>query len=164
MTQAKLLVVGGGETEQEEFALVLPATIGRGKENEITLPHPLVSREHCRILETEGGLAVRDLGSLNGTYVGSRRIEGDHALCSGDLLTIGIVTFRIVLPDSDSDSADLRLESVFTDDTAAIASVDTRSVGVRPPKWKGTSTGETETLRDDQPCGEVSSAAPRKAK
>ncbi len=35
------------------------------------------------------GPALRDLGSLNGTYVNRRRIEGDEPLEDGDELQIG---------------------------------------------------------------------------
>lgn len=157
MTQAKLLVVGGGETEQEEFALTLPATIGRGRENEITLPHPLVSREHCQITEGESGLLVRDMGSLNGTYVGSCRIEGDHPLQAGDLLTIGIVTFRVIIPGSSS--SELRLKSVPSEEMVAAGAGDTTQSGKEWSRKSGdVRSGETETLEEEV------SMAPRKAK
>jgi hypothetical protein len=57
------------------------------------LPHPLVSRQHCELYETEGRLMVRDLGSLNGTFINNERIS-DAPLPSGELLTVGAVTFR----------------------------------------------------------------------
>ena len=43
------------------------------------------------------GAALRDLGSLNGTYVNRRRIEGDEKLEDGDELQIGKfrLTFRL---------------------------------------------------------------------
>jgi hypothetical protein len=39
-------------------------------------------------------LMVRDLGSLNGTFVGSARITSDSTLEPGSLLSVGPVTFR----------------------------------------------------------------------
>ena len=72
--RAKLVVVGG-DTKTREVELRLPAILGRGREATLTLPHPLVSRQHCEIMETEGALVVRDLGSLNGTFVANERIE-----------------------------------------------------------------------------------------
>jgi predicted component of type VI protein secretion system len=59
------------------------------------LPHPLVSRQHCELFETNGRLMVRDLGSLNGTFVNNERIS-EAALPPGELLTVGAVTFRAV--------------------------------------------------------------------
>lgn len=93
MLSAKLTVVGG-DAKAAEISLKLPTTIGRGRDVTLTLPHPLVSRKHCEIFEREGALYVRDLKSLNGTYVDSQRIEGTSELLPDQLLTIGTVTFR----------------------------------------------------------------------
>jgi pSer/pThr/pTyr-binding forkhead associated (FHA) protein len=92
--RAKLLVVGG-EAKAAEINLRLPAVIGRGRDATLALPHPLVSRKHCEIYEDDGVLRVRDLDSLNGTYVADQRIN-DAALPPGELLTVGTVTFRAV--------------------------------------------------------------------
>ena len=92
---AKLVVVGG-DTKTTEVNLRLPTTIGRGREVELTLPHPLVSRKHCQIFERDGRLFVRDLGSLNGTFLNNQRLDGEGALDPDQLLTLGNVTFRAV--------------------------------------------------------------------
>ena len=91
---AKLVVVGG-EVKSAEIKLRLPSTIGRGRGASIMLPHPLVSRQHCELFETNGRLMVRDLGSLNGTFVNNERIS-EATLQPGELLTVGAVTFRAV--------------------------------------------------------------------
>jgi pSer/pThr/pTyr-binding forkhead associated (FHA) protein len=95
MLDVKLLVVGGAP-ENDEFQLALPALFGRARESSIPIPHPLVSRKHCELFEREGRLFVRDLGSTNGTFVGSERIN-ESVLEHGQLLTIGTVTFRACL-------------------------------------------------------------------
>ena len=95
--RAKLVVVGG-DTKTTEVDLRLPAILGRGREATLTLPHPLVSRQHCEITEVEGRLIVRDLGSLNGTFVANERID-EAVLENGQLLTVGTVTFRAVYLD-----------------------------------------------------------------
>lgn len=47
----------------------LPATIGRAWTNDIILADPHVDAQHARIVEDEqGGIAVEDLGSVNGLY------------------------------------------------------------------------------------------------
>ena len=91
---AKLIVVGG-DIGVAEIPLRLPAIVGRSRDATLTLPHPLVSRQHCEIFEANGRLMVRDLGSRNGTYVANERIT-EAVLPSGELLTIGAVTFRAV--------------------------------------------------------------------
>lgn len=89
---AKLVVVGG-DVKTAEIKLRLPSTVGRGRGTTIMLPHPLVSRQHCELFEVNGQLMVRDLGSLNGTFVNNQRIT-ESPLPPGELLTIGTVTFR----------------------------------------------------------------------
>jgi hypothetical protein len=92
--EAKLVVVGG-EAKPKEIPIQPPLVIGRGREVTLTLPHPLVSRNHCEIDESDGYLVVRDLGSLNGTFINNERVA-EAVLPPGDLLTIGTVTFRAV--------------------------------------------------------------------
>ena len=91
---AKLVVVGG-DVKTEEIKLRLPSTIGRGKGTTIMLAHPLVSRQHCELYEADGQLMVKDLGSLNGTFVNNQKVT-EAPLPPGELLTIGTVTFRAV--------------------------------------------------------------------
>ena len=93
MLKAKLVVVGG-EAKAKEVDLRLPTIIGRGRDVSLTLPHPLVSRRHTELFEKDGHLYVKDLGSLNGTYVNNRRIESEQRLAPNQLLTLGNVTFR----------------------------------------------------------------------
>ncbi len=93
MLQAKLVVVGG-DAKSKEVRLRLPAIIGRGREATLTVPHALISRLHCQITERDGRLFVRDLGSLNGTFIDNFRIEGEQPLMPDQLLTLGTITFR----------------------------------------------------------------------
>ncbi len=99
--KAKLVVVGS-DVKATEINLKLPAIIGRGREATLTLPHPLVSRKHCELYEANGLLMVRDLGSLNGTYIGTQRIS-EAALPPGELLTVATVNFRAVYSSADED-------------------------------------------------------------
>ncbi len=95
MLKAKLVVVGG-DAKAGEVNLKLPTIIGRGKEAGLTVPHALVSRRHTEIFERDGKLVVRDLGSLNGTFINNTRIEGEQILDPNQLLTLGNITFRAV--------------------------------------------------------------------
>jgi pSer/pThr/pTyr-binding forkhead associated (FHA) protein len=91
--EAKLVVVGGDSLRQ--YDLHLPTVIGRSRRTDLRLGHPLVSRQHCEVFEANGLLMVRDLGSLNGTFVGDTRIaEQAMPVKPGELLTVGPVTFR----------------------------------------------------------------------
>jgi len=88
------LVVVGGESADRELQLRLPSVIGRGRDATVTVQHSLVSRLHCEIFEREGRLFVRDLQSLNGTYINNFKINDEEPLMPGQLLTLGNMTFR----------------------------------------------------------------------
>ena len=90
--EAKLIVVGG-KANRSEVPLKLPAMLGRGRDADITVAHPTVSRHHCLIYEVEGALVVKDNGSLNGTIVDGERIE-EAVLRPGRTITVGPLTFR----------------------------------------------------------------------
>lgn len=47
-----------------------PINIGRTEDNDVVLPHPLVSRRHARILLEDNRILLIDLNSTNGTAVG----------------------------------------------------------------------------------------------
>jgi adenylate cyclase len=64
-------------------------SLGRHPSNTIQLLDKIVSKEHCILEQRDGGFILRDLGSLNGTYVNRRRIEGEEVLEDGDELQIG---------------------------------------------------------------------------
>ncbi len=93
MLQAKLIVVSG-EVTTREVSLKLPALIGRGKEATLKVPMALVSRKHCEIRERDGRLYIRDLGSLNGTFVNNYKITTEQPLLPGEQFTVGSLTFR----------------------------------------------------------------------
>ena len=62
--------------------------IGRDTASYLPLNHPTVSFRHAMILKQNGGLAIRDLGSTNGTFVNGQRIS-QVPLNSGDVIQIG---------------------------------------------------------------------------
>ncbi|HEX6738606.1 MAG TPA: FHA domain-containing protein [Vicinamibacteria bacterium] len=72
--------------------------IGRTPEALISVTASRVSRRHARILVTEAGAMLEDLGSKNGTFLGDRRIEEAQPLRSGDCIVVGPLRlfFRVV--------------------------------------------------------------------
>lgn len=92
-----LLVVRSGDQTGESFALDIPiVSIGRHPESVIYLDDVTVSRRHAEVHHVGGAYVVRDLGSLNGTYVDQERVE-ERQLMHGDELQIG--KFRMVYFD-----------------------------------------------------------------
>jgi MoxR-like ATPase len=62
-----------------------PVTIGRADDNRITVsPKSSASRHHAELTEDDGVWSVRDLGSMNGTWVNGERIEWPRVLRVGD--------------------------------------------------------------------------------
>lgn len=70
--------------------------IGRAPENDVVLPDPNVSRQHLVVWSTPRGAFLRDLGSQNGTYIGSRRVgAGPEAIPTGARVRIGVTDLQI---------------------------------------------------------------------
>jgi len=73
-------------------------TVGRTARADFIVEAPLVSRLHCRLTaDASDQLVVDDLGSTNGTLVNGERVDR-AVLRTGDVLTVGRVTFT-VLPE-----------------------------------------------------------------
>lgn len=62
--------------------------IGRDINNEICLDDITVSRSHALISRTQEGYSVKDLGSLNGTYLNAISVR-DSKILNGDEIQIG---------------------------------------------------------------------------
>lgn len=89
-----VLIVKRGPKAGSRFALDTPVTTaGRHPDSDIFLDDITVSRRHAEIIQTGDGYAVRDAGSLNGTYLNRERIE-EAPLANGDELQIG--KFKLV--------------------------------------------------------------------
>jgi FHA domain/zinc-ribbon domain len=89
-----LLVVARGPSSGSRYLLDTEiVTAGRQPDSDIFLDDVTVSRRHAEFRRIEDGFAVRDVGSLNGTYVNRDRIE-DVLLSDGDEVQIG--KFRLV--------------------------------------------------------------------
>lgn len=63
-------------------------TIGRTNECTVSLPHPSVSRRHCRIWFEDGRYHIEDLGSTNRTYLNGDVVSRAE-LRDGDQIGIG---------------------------------------------------------------------------
>jgi hypothetical protein len=84
-----LVVRSGGGRAGESFRPAGERTrIGRSPDCDVFLDDVTVSRNHAVLVERDGGFAVEDQGSLNGTFVNRRRIDS-APLENGDELQIG---------------------------------------------------------------------------
>jgi predicted component of type VI protein secretion system len=140
------LVVVGGDVKTPEVKLRLPSTVGRGRDCSIMLRHPLVSRQHCELFEVSGALMVRDLGSLNGTFVNNQRIEGDAPLQPGQLLTVGTVTFRAMYEAGSGDSAPPTTPAPRMKPASPSNETDTDGTLTRTPRTSQQADVEADTM------------------
>ena len=103
---AALLVVRRGPNLGARFLLDQDATVaGRHPAVDIFLDDVTVSRKHVTFTRTGTQFHVRDLGSLNGTYVDGERIDTEVSLADGTEVQIGKFKFtffasRFDLPES----------------------------------------------------------------
>ncbi len=90
-----LLVVLRGPNTGARFLLDDDeVTSGRHPESDIFLDDVTVSRRHATFSRIDGRFVVRDIGSLNGTYVNRDRIDEQWVLETGDEVQIG--KYRLV--------------------------------------------------------------------
>lgn len=87
--RSALLIVQKGPNLGARFLLDSETTIaGRHPKSEIFLDDVTVSRKHAAFVRDGDGFLVRDLGSLNGTYVGKDRVD-EARLHAGQEVQIG---------------------------------------------------------------------------
>ena len=99
-----LLVVRRGPNIGARFLLDADlTTVGRHPDADIFLDDVTVSRRHAEFLRDGIRFDVKDLGSLNGTYLNSDRISGTEPLADGAEVQVG--KFRLTFYASRVDLA-----------------------------------------------------------
>jgi len=93
-------------------------TLGRHPNNSIQLLDKIVSKEHCTIELRGDHFVLRDLGSLNGTYINGERVNGEQALRHGDEIALGSTRAR------------------YEDAAAAMPASVNRPFGATPPQGR----------------------------
>ncbi len=94
-------------------------TLGRHPDNSIQILDRIVSKEHCHIDLVDGRRwVIRDLGSLNGTFVNGERIT-ERDLRDGDEISLGSTRIVFRIADSDAPNPSARPASPAHASTAA---------------------------------------------
>jgi len=89
-----LLIVRRGSNAGSRFLLNTDVVkAGRTQDSDVFLDDISVSRRHCTFTRTPEGTLVKDVGSLNGTYV-NRELVDQRLLQHGDEVQIG--KYRLV--------------------------------------------------------------------
>ena len=85
----QVVIVEGGNKGESVSLEHAPLLIGRGNDAAIRLDDDYVSTRHARIAASGEQWFVEDLGSTNGTFLGSERLTGPVRVEVGTTLRIG---------------------------------------------------------------------------
>jgi FHA domain/Domain of unknown function (DUF4162) len=88
-----VLVVTRGPLAGKTLAVEGPLVIGR--EGDLAIADPEVSRKHAVIRVVDGALVIDDMQSLNGSWVNGRRVELPTLLAPGDVITLGTSAIEV---------------------------------------------------------------------
>jgi adenylate cyclase len=69
--------------------------VGRAPTSDVPVFDPTISRRHAELVTSDQGLAVKDLGSSNGTFLNGSRVE-TCMVSVGDTITFGKVAFKLM--------------------------------------------------------------------
>jgi pSer/pThr/pTyr-binding forkhead associated (FHA) protein len=91
----QMLVLAGPDRGRKKRFQSVRMVIGRGKDCDFPLEDQSVSRRHLELVYGEGGVVMRDLGSVSGTQVNDQRVD-ECVLKHGDELSVGKTRLRFV--------------------------------------------------------------------
>ena len=111
--KALLVVTQGPDTGKRHEIAGIPVRIGSSSECTFVLSDDTVSRHHCQVAATPGGVQVRDEGSTNGIFVGGVRIA-DAIFAEPFQLRLGQTVLSIT-PLSDTVSREQSVSERFGD-------------------------------------------------
>jgi diguanylate cyclase (GGDEF)-like protein len=98
--EAWLTVIRGGQDLGAHVRVQGVATIGRDPESTLPLRDLNVSWQHARVTAVgDGTYRVEDVGSTNGTRLGTQVLTAEHPLQDGDKILMGGSVVRFALAD-----------------------------------------------------------------
>ncbi|HYO39393.1 MAG TPA: FHA domain-containing protein [Nocardioidaceae bacterium] len=90
-----VVVVDGANAGETVSLDEAPILVGRGSDAAIRLDDDYVSTRHARIASSGDQWFVEDLGSTNGTYIGTHRLTQPTTLELGSRVRIGKTTLEL---------------------------------------------------------------------
>jgi pSer/pThr/pTyr-binding forkhead associated (FHA) protein len=94
-TPSQVVVVDGPSAGWSVSLDDAPILVGRGPDAAIRLDDDYVSTRHARIGSSGDTWYVEDLGSTNGTYIGSQRLTQATAIQLGTQVRVGKTTLEL---------------------------------------------------------------------
>ncbi len=89
----KLILLQEGQAIPFELT-VDETVIGRHPECTFQINSNMVSRKHAKVVKSGDGYVIEDMGSGNGTFVNSKKIEGATTLANDDRIKLGPILLR----------------------------------------------------------------------
>ena len=106
------LLVTRGPNAGATYSLADDVTVlGRDPDSDVFLIDPTVSRRHAEIRRAEDKLVIKDLGSVNGTYVHKIRVESTE-LADRDEIQLGRYKLQVRIPSVSTDPRERGSESL----------------------------------------------------
>lgn len=134
------LLVRAPRKPEKRVTVESDVVIGRAKDCNLQVLSNDVSRKHCQLVIGESSVAIRDLGSGNGTLLNGQKTEPnkDTPLISGDIVRIGPLVIRVdfhanPLLTSESPTAASPAEDPASEQILEPVSVDPTPAASAPP-------------------------------
>ena len=86
-----------GQGFGRSYPVLGPTVVGRAPECVLRLDETRLSRQHARLIPTEAGIQVEDLGSTNGTFINGKRVQRGFA-GPDDEIGFDTLRFRLMTP------------------------------------------------------------------
>jgi S-DNA-T family DNA segregation ATPase FtsK/SpoIIIE len=102
------LFVLDGPDAGRSFSLTAQSVIGRDPTATVHLTDEEVSRRHAIISVGEGQATIEDLGSVNGTHLEGRPVNGEVSVRAGDRIRVGQTTLELRSPLAAEDPENLK--------------------------------------------------------
>jgi transcriptional regulator with GAF, ATPase, and Fis domain len=144
-----LLLVIAGPARGRSVPIDKRLSIGRGDRSDLAIADVALSRQHCELEPTGEGVVLRDLGSLNGSWVNGQPVN-THILSDGDQIRIGDSALLFIQPAARQPAADTSDEGALDDTPVSIDStlaIETATARYVQPA-ADTSTDPTRAARD----------------
>jgi FHA domain/Protein of unknown function (DUF3662) len=95
VTDERVYLLALERADGTRIALTDGLTIGRAADSGVVVRDPRVSRRHARIVAENGGWAVEDGNSSNGTFLDGAQVRRAR-LAAGQTLTVGDTPLRVI--------------------------------------------------------------------
>jgi ABC-2 type transport system ATP-binding protein len=92
---ALTLAIVEGSDAGREFPVTGTTVVGRDPASDVVVADTEVSTRHASFVLLDGGVAVEDQGSTNGTFVNGQRVTGSHQLQAGDRVQLGATVLEV---------------------------------------------------------------------